>query len=119
VPPNRDAASLHDMLQAARRILSFVQGVTRESFLEDPKTQSAVIHQVLILGEACKRLTPAFRDAYTAVPWALIARTRDILIHRYEGVDLQEVWRIAIRDVPFLLPQLQAISAQLNLPDGK
>jgi uncharacterized protein with HEPN domain len=116
VLPDRDAASLLDMLAAARRVLSFVQDTSRETFLIDPKTQSAVIHQVLILGEACKRLTPAFRDAHGDVPWASLARTRDILIHHYEGVDLDEVWRIAVRDMPPLLTQLQTIAAQLDLP---
>jgi uncharacterized protein with HEPN domain len=91
VPHDRDAAGLLDMISASRQILSFVEGVTSETFLRDPKTQSAVIHQVLILGEACKRLTPEFRNAHPTVPWAVIARTRDILIHHYEGVDLDEM----------------------------
>jgi uncharacterized protein with HEPN domain len=73
----------------------------------------------LILGEACKRLAPAFRESHGDVPWALIARTRDILIHHYEGVDLDEVWRIAARDVPSLLPKLEMTYAQLNPPEGE
>jgi uncharacterized protein with HEPN domain len=55
---------------------------------------SAVLHQLLIIGEAVKRISPEFRVAHPEVPWKLIAGTRDKLIHFYEGVDLEEVWEM-------------------------
>ena len=109
MPPDRDAAGVHDMLGATRHVVEFTRGISHEEFFKDAKTQSAVIHQVLVLGEACKRLSEGFRTAHPQVPWHLIARTRDILIHRYESVDLEEVWRIASRDIPSLLPALRAM----------
>jgi uncharacterized protein with HEPN domain len=52
------------------------------------------------LGEAVKRISPAFRAAHPEVPWKLIAGTRDKLIHFYEGVDLEEVWKMVTSDLP-------------------
>jgi uncharacterized protein with HEPN domain len=117
VPPDRDIASLHDMVQAAKNVRNFVAGMDRQSFLGDIRTQSAVIHQVLIIGEACKRLSQAFRTSHPNVPWTLIARTRDILIHHYEGVDLEEIWRIVERDIPTILNDLNSIAHDLGLQD--
>lgn len=37
------------------------------------------------------------------MPWKLIAGTRDKLIHFYEGVDLDEVWKMVISDLPALI----------------
>lgn len=75
----------------------------RSAFLGDVKTQSAVLHQLLILGEAAKRLSNDFRSSHPEVPWPLVAGMRDKLIHEYNEVDLHEVWRTTQRDIPDLL----------------
>jgi uncharacterized protein with HEPN domain len=87
----RDDAHLLDILKAAHMAIEFKGAVEQAEFLEDAKTQSAVLHQLLIIGEAVKRLSPEFRVAHPEVPWKLIAGTRDKLIHFYEGVDLEQV----------------------------
>lgn len=69
----------------------------RNAFLDDAKTQSAVLHQLLLLGEAVKRLTDDFRNAHLDVPWKQIAGMRDVLIHQYDVVDPEEVW-VTVRD---------------------
>ncbi len=60
-----------------------------EQFLKDSKTQSAVQHQILILGEAVKRLPQDIKDKYPNIPWKNIAGTRDVLIHCYEEADFE------------------------------
>jgi len=114
VQPDRDAASVTDMVLACRRIREFVQGMDQATFRGDARTQSAVIHQVLLLGEAAKRLSPEYCRAQPQIPWSEIARTRDMLIHHYEGVDLGEVWRIAELDIPALLVQLEQASRRTD-----
>jgi uncharacterized protein with HEPN domain len=66
----RDDAILADMHRAARLALDFVLGMDQAAFTADLKTQSAVLHQLLVLGEAAKRLSGPFRDAHPQVPWA-------------------------------------------------
>jgi uncharacterized protein with HEPN domain len=66
-----------------------------------------VLHQLLVIGEAVKRLSPEFREVHPGVPWKLIAGTRDKLIHFYEGVDLEEVWRMLTSDLPELIRQIE------------
>ena len=53
----RDIASLLDIWNAARLVEGFVQGIDRDSFSSDSKTQSAIILQIAIVGEATKRLS--------------------------------------------------------------
>lgn len=106
---DRNAASLHDIAAACRKIGTFLAGMDRGAFRADEKTQSAVIHQILTIGEAAKRLSGEFREQHSEVPWALLARTRDILIHHYEGVDVEEVWRIAEADIPSLLASVASL----------
>jgi uncharacterized protein with HEPN domain len=113
-PPDRDRASLLDLRLAGQRILEFIGEQTLESFSEDLKTQSAVVLQILILGEAAKRLSPGFRERYPEVPWSDIMRMRDKLIHHYESMDPGEVWQASTVDIPALLAFLdRALQTEL------
>ena len=109
----RDEGTLLDMARAARAILTFVQGLQKEDFLEDLKTQSAVLYQLIVIGEAVKGLSFELREQHPEIPWAAMAGMRDYLIHGYDIVDWDEVWRTATRDVPDLLHKLEAF-----LPPG-
>jgi uncharacterized protein with HEPN domain len=103
----RDEATLLDLAKAARAVLGFVQGFTREAFLSDLKTQSAVLYQLIVVGEAVKRLSLEFRAQHPRTPWSLVAGMRDHLIHGYNAVDWQEVWKTVTADVPELLSQIE------------
>jgi uncharacterized protein with HEPN domain len=106
----RDDATIVDILKAARMAKSFVIGVGKESFLQDSKTQSAVLHQLLVLGEAVKRLSEEFRNQHPTTPWKQISGLRDVVIHQYDAVDLEEVWKTVTVDLPDLVGFLEKIS---------
>ena len=103
----RDIALLLDMAQAGRQIVQFTQGMNFEQFRADAKTQSAIIHQFLIIGEVAKLLSDDFKNANPAMAWSPMARMRDKLIHRYRGVDLAEIWKAAEVEIPRLLRFLE------------
>jgi uncharacterized protein with HEPN domain len=54
---SRDDATLLDILKAARLVVEFKGNRTKKGFLRDIKTQSAILHQLLVIGEAVKRLS--------------------------------------------------------------
>jgi uncharacterized protein with HEPN domain len=108
----RDEVILLDVAQACRSIRAFIQGMDRDAFLADRKTQSATLHQLLILGEATKRLSRELRDEHPEIPWSAMAGMRDVLIHGYDQVDLEEVWKSASVDVPEVREKLQPLLAR-------
>ncbi len=105
----RDEATLLDIAAAARLALEFTQGLDAAQFLRDQKTQSAVLHQLLVMGEAVKRLSSSFKDAHPALPWRLMSGMRDVVIHEYNDVDLDQVWQVLRRDLPDLLRMLEPL----------
>lgn len=96
----RDEATLLDIAGALRRIRAFSEGFDRERFEQDERTQSAILHQLLVLGEAVKRLSDEFRASHPDIPWSRIAGMRDRLIHGYDTVDLDEVWNAVTIHAP-------------------
>lgn len=107
---SRDDAHVLDVLKAARLAIEFKGTADKAEFLADAKTQSAVLHQLMVLGEAVKRLSSEFRAAHPEVPWKLIAGTRDKLIHFYEGVDLEQVWGMVNSDLPDLIRWIEPLA---------
>ena len=94
----RDRLYLGHVMEAIAAIESFTRG-GRAIFIADLKTQSAVVRQFEIIGEAVKQLSAGLTAAETAVPWRQVARTRDRLIHAYFKVDLDAVWAMAEQDL--------------------
>lgn len=107
-----DQDSLRDVQEAIRRIQTYTTGMTHEAFLEDTKTQDAVIRNLEIMGEATKNLSADLRDQHSDVPWRAMAGVRDRLIHDYFGVNLDIVWQIVVGELPTLAAQIDEILEQ-------
>lgn len=105
----RDDVPLRDIVNGARLIADFVQGLNKSAFNIDWKTRSAVLYQLTVIGEAVKRLSMEFRGRHAEIPWTLIAGMRDKLIHGYDLVDWDEVWKTAQEDVPEVLSKVEAL----------
>ena len=101
-----------DVVHAAKQALEFTLGMTAESFLADVKTQSAVLHQLTVLGEAVRRVSGTYREAHPSIPWKEMAGLRSRIVHDYDEVDLDEVWQIIEKDLRTLVQQLDAIARQ-------
>ncbi len=99
----RNEGLLLDMKRAATLIREFADQMSFDEFRADLKTQSAVIHQFLLIGEVAKRLSEDFRKSNPEIPWSAMARMRDKLIHHYRGVDLREIWKASEQEIPKLL----------------
>lgn len=106
---NRDPATLLDIAAACRQVIAFLQGRSHAETGQDALLRSAILYQVLVIGEAVKRLSPAFRDSHPAIPWKAIGGMRDRLIHGYDRIDDAIVWDAATKHVPDLLLAIEPL----------
>jgi uncharacterized protein with HEPN domain len=59
-----DAATVVDIVLACRRVLRFVAGTDEAGFAGDEQKHWAVVSQLVLIGEAVRRLSEPFRAAH-------------------------------------------------------
>ena len=88
--------------------------MTFENFEKNSMAIDSVQYQLMIMGEATKRISLEFRKQYPDIPWKEMAGTRDVLIHAYEHADLEIVWGIATEKAPDLIVKIEKILSSLK-----
>jgi uncharacterized protein with HEPN domain len=106
------AAILLDIRKAGRSAIGFVRGMSWETFLGDPRTQKAVIYDIQTVGEAIKRLSREFCRQHAEIPWSQVTGMRDKLVHDYDQINLEMVWKVVNDDLPQLLGKIDRLIPQ-------
>ena len=104
-----DRLTVDQMLDAVRRIRTIIRGQSRAPFEADEVRQFPLLHLIQLLGEAASRTTAAFRDAHPELPWAQMIGMRNRIVHGYDHVDPDIVWRVAAEDVEPVLAVLERL----------
>jgi uncharacterized protein with HEPN domain len=108
-----DRFRLQDIMEAIERIERYASK-GRSSFVEQELIQTWIIHHIQIIGEAASRLSDDFCNEHPEIPWAQIVAMRNILVHEYFGVDLDEIWRTVEQVLPTFKVQIQVLIKQLK-----
>lgn len=95
------------MRDAIQHALEFTANLDYDEFTADHRTIYATVQSLEIVGEAAKRIPDEVRSLDPTIPWRKMAGMRDVMLHRYDQVDLLEVWDTVERDLVPLLPRLE------------
>jgi uncharacterized protein with HEPN domain len=103
-----DAVYLRHMLDHAQEALRIAAGKDRASLDTEPMLRYSLLHLVTVLGEATNRLSAPARTKYK-IPWRDIIAMRNRLIHGYDTVDRDLLWKTVETDLPALIETLRPI----------
>lgn len=77
-----------------------------DTFLDNEKTQDAIMYNLVILGEAANKISRDFQDQYTEIPWSSLIGTRNVIVHGYDQIKLQIIWDIIHKELNTLKVEL-------------
>ena len=86
----------------------------KDAFDRDELIQIWMIHHIQIIGEAARALSMDFRKNHPDWPWSQMIGMRNILVHRYFGVDRQAVWGVVQHDLPLLKTSVETVLHELQ-----
>ncbi len=81
----------------------------RAALDSDKMIQVWMVHHIQVIGEAANRLSESLLARYPQIPWPDVIGMRNVLVHHYFGIDLDEVWDTITND----LPSLKAVVQQM------
>ena len=113
--PPTDAVRVQHILDAARQAVDLAANRSRDHLDADITLNLSLVRLLEIIGEAARGVTPAFRDANSAVAWHKMAGMRNRLIHAYFDVNLDMVWQTVTQDLPPLIEMLERIIQRTEL----
>jgi uncharacterized protein with HEPN domain len=96
---------LKDIYDSITKIELFKQNFTFDDFINDAKTNNAIIRKPEIIGEATKHIPHSIRIKYSQIPRKEMARMRDNLVHFYFGIDYELVWKVITKDLIEIRPE--------------
>jgi len=108
-PEDRDAASLLDALEAAKRIVTYIEGMSIEDYTASNLKRAAVERELTVIGEALNRLSQSVRDANPDIAIPAIVGLRNRIIHEYEWIEDDMIFSIATLRVPELIDLLSRL----------
>ncbi len=112
---------LDHMQQAATDACRFVEGLAKDDFLGDKRTQQAVIMSLIIIGEAATKVMDGFAEftqMHPEVPWRSMRGMRNRIAHGYFDINLDVVWDTVQAALPALLKQLPAVCRDASETDN-
>lgn len=86
-----------------RRMCTSVEQIVargRDAVDDDPALWLALERALEIAGEAATRLNEQTRSRWPDMPWQGLIGLRVVLAHAYHRTDPDQLWEIAVRDMP-------------------
>jgi uncharacterized protein with HEPN domain len=105
--------------EAATDLLDFVADMETDAFHALPHADRmgyrAIKNALIELGEAAKAIPEEVRQRHPEVDWKGFAGLRDMIAHRYFGIDTERLLPIIKTEVPGLLA---AVEQELGVESG-
>ena len=111
---NRLPDYLEHMRQAIADAQSFTRDMVQADFIQDKRTQQAVVMSLIVLGEAATKVMDQhvdFAEQHKQIPWRSMRGMRNRIAHGYFDINLEVVWDTVQTALPALKNQLDALPA--------
>ncbi len=109
---------LTDILDGCRAIEAYGQALTFHEFARHAMAFDAIVRQLAVIGEAASHIPDEARTKYPHVGWRKIIDLRNIVVHKYFGIDDDILWDVIHNHVPQLQQAVTDIISGIDFKDG-
>ncbi len=113
MPDRKPSALIKDILNCIERIGLYIDGLSSEAFAANYMAMEACLYNVQVIGEAVSKLPDDIKKSELKIPWGLMKRMRNRLIHEYFGTDPDIVWKVIKNELPAMMKALEEIYERL------
>jgi uncharacterized protein with HEPN domain len=107
------------MLEAARDVTTIAAGRSMDDLRTDMPMRRAMVNAIQEIGEAAAKVSALGRARIPAIPWAVVVGMRNRLVHGYDEVNVEIVWKVATEEVAVLIAALEAAFVSWPLPEPR
>ena len=104
---DRIGQSIRHMLNHAREAHPLTIGRSGDDLNTNRAFALQLTRLMEIVGEASRRVPGEFRAKYPGTDWRGFAGLRDVLIHKFDAIEHNTLWRIVQEELPVLIRQLE------------
>lgn len=96
---SKDKVILQKVLKYINEIEEFIKDYTKEQFNNDRKTINACVFDLSQIGELVGKISESVIKENTNIEWRGLKGLRNRIVHDYDGVNLDMVWRFLRRGI--------------------
>ena len=115
--PLDDRIRAQHMLEAARDVVQLSRGRASNELQSDMPLRRAMINAIQEIGEAAAKVSPSGRNRLPLIPWSAVVAMRHRLVHGYDEVNLEILWKVATEEIPQLIAALERAFVSWPLPE--
>ncbi|MEA2045199.1 MAG: DUF86 domain-containing protein [Euryarchaeota archaeon] len=108
-----DRELLLDILDSIEKIEKYASR-GKEAFIQDELLQVWIVYHIQVIGEAASHVSKPLRNKHPDVSWLDIVGMRNVLVHQYFGIDLEQIWDTVRIDLPSLKAETRAILGEFS-----
>ena len=111
-PPKTSDACLYDMLEAARLIHGYIDGISFDDFWHNNEKRDAVALRLSVLGESAHKIDKTTEATLPGIQFKNIRGMRNRIAHDYGAVDFKIVWAVTQTEIEPLINGLEIYFTQ-------
>jgi uncharacterized protein with HEPN domain len=104
-----DLVYVGHILETVRAVVVKTSGILRADYDDDENLRIAVAHLIQNIGESARRVSLGFQQTHPEIPWSKIIAMRHKVVHDYLEINYEIVWRVATRNLPPLIVELETL----------
>lgn len=90
---SKDKLILNKILNYIQEIKEFINGYTQKEFNQDKKTINACVFNLSQIGELTGKISQELINENSQIEWRGLKGLRNRIVHDYDGVNLDMIWR--------------------------